>query len=98
MRLLHRLGSVFDWILNRTKAEAHLDEELQAFLDMSIADKIADGLSLTEARRQATLELGGVEQVKERVRTSRHGAGLDEISRDVRYAFRVLAHNRSFTC
>ena len=50
-----------------------------------------------EARRLAILELGGVEQAKERVRTSRHGAGLDEVGRDVRYAFRTFVRDRSFT-
>ena len=77
MKLLHRLASVLHWILHRTRAEAHLDDELQTFLDMSTADKIAEGLAPGEARRLARLELGGVEQVKERVRTvsSRWNAG-----------------------
>src|SRR5207253_1232802 len=42
------------------------------------------------------LELGGIEQAKERVRTYRHGALLEEIVRDVRYAFRTFAKNPSF--
>ena len=44
------------------------------------------------------LELGGVEQAKERVRTYRHGGWLDEIGRDVRYAFRLFVKNPGFTC
>ncbi len=98
MKLLHRLGSIVDWILHRSKAEQRLDDELQSFLDMSVAEKIADGVSPAEARRLAKLELGGVEQVKEHVRTERHGGGLDEIGRDVRYGFRLFLKDRSFTC
>ena len=98
MRLLHRLRSVVHWILHRSDAEQRLDDELQSFLDMSVAEKIADGLSPAEARRVARLELGGVEQVKEHVRTERHGGWLDEIGRDVRYAFRLFLKNRGFTC
>jgi hypothetical protein len=98
MKILHRLTSVFDWIVHRSKAEAQLDDELQAFLEMSVAEKIAGGSTPTEARRLALIELGGVEQVKERVRTSRHGGGLDEIWRDARYAARLFIKNRGFTC
>jgi predicted permease len=36
------------------------------------------------------LELGGLEQTKERVRTGRHGGWLDEVGRDVRYACRMF--------
>jgi len=98
MKLLHRLRSVVHWIFHRSKAEQGLNDELQSFLDMSVADKIADGLSPSEARRLARVELGGLEQVKERVRAERHGGGLDEIGRDVRYAFRLFLKNWVFTC
>ncbi len=56
-----------------------------------------DGLPAAEARRLAILELGGVEQAKERVRTDRHGGMLDEVGRDVRYAFRMFVRNPGFT-
>ena len=98
MKLLHRLRSVVHWILRRSEAEQRLDDELQSFLDMSVAEKIADGLSPADAHRLARLELGGVEQVKEHVRTERHGAGLDEVVRDIRYACRLFLRNPAFTC
>jgi len=97
MKLLHRLRSIVHWILHRSKAEQRLDDELQSFLEMSVTAKIAEGMSLAEARRLARLELGGVEQVKEHVRTERHGGGLDEIGRDIRYAFRLFRKNAAFT-
>lgn len=98
MKFLHRLRSMVQWIAHRNQAEQHLDDELRTFVDMSAAEKIADGISPEEARRLATLELGGVEQVKEQVRMGRHGGWLDEIGRDIRYAFRLLLKNRGFTC
>jgi predicted permease len=97
MRLLHRLASVLRWVFNRNKAEQGLDDELQSFIDMSAAAKMRDGLPPAEARRLAILELGGVEQAKERVRTYRHGAWLDEAGRDVRYAFRMFVKYPGFT-
>ena len=74
MTFLHRLVSVLRWLFNRTRAEQGLDDELQTFIDMSADDKMREGLSPAEARRLAILELGGIEQAKERVRTYRHGA------------------------
>lgn len=97
MTLLHRLASVVGWLFHRQRAEQALDDELQGFIDMSAADKVRDGLSPMEARRLAILELGGAEQVKERVRTNRYGGWLDEVGRDVRYAFRMFVRNPGFT-
>ena len=97
MTWLHRLLSVLAWRLHRKRAEQGLDEELQVFIDMSVAEKIRDGLPTAPARRLAILELGGIEQAKERVRAYRHGAFLDEMERDVRYAFRTFVRNPAFT-
>ena len=82
MMLLHRLASIVRWIVNRNRAEADLDDELQTFVDMAAADHVRDGATPAEARRLAVLQLGGVEQAKERVRTGRHGAWLDAAGRD----------------
>jgi putative ABC transport system permease protein len=97
MTWLHRLASILTWSFNRDRAEQQLDSELQTFVDMSAAEKVRDGIAPAEARRLARLELGGIEQAKERVRTARHGASLDEVGRDVRYALRMFAAHRTFT-
>ncbi len=97
MTWLHRLASILTWSFNRDRAEQQLNAELQTFIDMSVAEKVRDGVAPAEARRLARLELGGVEQAKERVRTGRHGAALDDVARDVRYAVRMFAAHRSFT-
>jgi predicted permease len=90
MTILHRLAAMAAWVWRRDRAEAQLDAELQAYVEMSAAAKARDGLSPDEARRQARLELGGVEQVKEQVRHRRHGGWLDEIGRDARFGLRLL--------
>ena len=76
--LLHRLASIVRWMVKRNKAEAELDDELRTFVEMAAADHIRDGATPAEARRRALLQLGGMEQAKERVRTGRYGAWLDE--------------------
>jgi predicted permease len=97
MTLLHRLVSIVRWMTNRNRAEADLHDELQTFVDMAAAEQIRNGATPTEARRLATLQLGGVEQTKERVRTDRHGAWLDAIWRDLHYGLRQVGRNRAFS-
>jgi len=95
--LLRRLMSVVRWIVHRDRAERDLHDELQAFVDMAAADRMRDGAAPAEARRAAVLHLGGMEQAKERFRTGRHGAWLDEAGRDLRYGVRTLRRSPAFT-
>jgi hypothetical protein len=84
VRLAHRLLSVVRWMVQRDRTERDLHDELEAFVDMAAADRMRDGAPSAEARRLAMLHLGGVEQAKDRVRSARYGAWLDEIGRDLR--------------
>src|SRR5882762_77161 len=61
MRWLRRL-----W--QKSLTERRLDSELQFHLEQQIADYIASGLPLYEARRRASLEFGGLERFKEECR------------------------------
>ena len=96
MTLLHRLRSIVFWIARRDSAEQDLNDELQAFVDMAAADKVRAGATPVEARRLAVLELGGLEHVKERVRSGRHGGWLDVAGRDVSYGLRQVRRNPAF--
>ena len=55
----------------RKKMEDDLDKELRFHLEEHTADLIAQGFDPQEARRRASLALGGAEQVKERCRDAR---------------------------
>jgi putative ABC transport system permease protein len=96
MTLLHRLRSIVRWIARRESAEQDLNDELQAFVDMAAADKVRAGATPAEARRLAVLQLGGLEQAKERVRSGRHGGWLDAAGRDVVYGLRQVRRNPAF--
>jgi putative ABC transport system permease protein len=97
MTFLHRLASIVRWMVHRDRAERDLNDELEAFVDMAAADRVRDGAAPADARRSAVLHLGGVEQAKERVRSARHGAWLDEVGRDLRYGLRTLRRSPVFT-
>ena len=96
MTVLRRLASIASWILRRDRIEQQLDEEIRSFVEMSTADRIRKGVPPIEARRLALAEIGGVENMKEIVREGRHGALLDDLGRDVRYAFRLVTRQRMF--
>jgi putative ABC transport system permease protein len=74
-----------------------ISEELQSHLDLHTADNIRTGMSPDEARRQALIALGGVEQTKERYREARSSRWLDELSQDARFGIRTLIRNPGLT-
>ncbi len=94
---LVRLTRVLRSLAGRGPVQRDLDEEITGYLEMLADEKIASGMSPDKARRQARLELGGVEQVKESVRAARPGAWLDTFARDVRYGVRLLAKTPAFS-
>jgi predicted permease len=97
MEFWSRTKSALRNLFRKPQIESHLDQEIQAYVDMVTDEKIAAGMSASEARRSALAELGGVEQVKQAVREHRAGTGIELLGQDVRYALRQLRRNRGFT-
>lgn len=90
-----RLGNLFPG--RRRRLERDLDRELQYHVDRRVDEGIAAGLSEAEARRQASLELGGIPQVQEAVRDTWIWGWLDTLVGDVRYAMRSLIRSWGFS-
>ena len=77
--------------------EQELSAELAQTFELLVETKVRDGISTSEARRLAAIELGGVEQLKEEIRESRAGHSLDVLFRDVRFGLRMLLRTPGFT-
>jgi predicted permease len=91
-----RILSLFRNFFHRRAVEQALDDELRSSVEVLIQEKLKQGLSLSVARREALIELGGIEQVKEEVRAARAGRFLEDFARDVRFALRTLAKSPGF--
>jgi putative ABC transport system permease protein len=89
-RILNFFGS------RRARLEGELERELRYHLDRRVDDLVQSGVSEAEARRQASLELGGVAQVQEEVRDAWIWRWLDVLVRDVRYSTRSLVRSWGF--
>lgn len=76
------------------------DREFEAatasHLDFAIEENIRNGMQPEEARRQALLRFGGVQQSREKHREVRGLPMLDSILQDLRYTFRTLRRDRGF--
>jgi len=92
-----RILSLFRNLFRKPAVEQALDEELRSTLEALTQEKMEQGHSQSVARREALIEIGGIEQVKEGVRVVRAGHFVEGIARDIRYGLRHLRRNRSFT-
>ena len=97
MPLIPRLTSLWRNLFHKDRVDQEFSEEIQSYLEMLTEAKLKQGLSPQEARRNALLELGGVEQVEERVREIRMGQFIETAWRDVRLGVRTLVHSPIFT-
>ncbi len=84
-------------LLRRSRLERELAKELQFHLDEAAADLERAGLTRSEARRVARVELGGVEMVKEDARDARGTRWFEDWWTDTRYAARAMLRSPGFS-
>jgi putative ABC transport system permease protein len=96
MKLGKWIANVWRNFRHRDQVEQDLSAEVNGYVEMLTADKVAKGQSPVDARRAALLELGGADLVKENVRDVRAGALIEQVSMDAKYALRGLRRNPGF--
>jgi predicted permease len=92
-----RISSLWRNLTQRRRVERDLDDEVRAAFDLLVDERVRGGMPADDARRVASLELGGVEGLKEQVREARAGALVDSCLQDIRYALRLLRRNLIFS-
>src|SRR5467141_2365054 len=83
---LRRLAALF----RRGRLEDDLDAELRSHLEMAVERNLRKGMTAADARREALLSLGGLEQAKELYRDQRGLPMIETTLQDLRFGLRML--------
>ena len=97
MAWLQRFARRCRLLLRRGAIERSMDAELRQHIEAEIADRVRRGMERAEARRTALRDFGGIETIKEQARDARGGRAFEDLIADLRYAARVLVHQRGVT-
>src|SRR5687767_2859193 len=79
----------------RRDREVH--DELRAHVDFHVEENMRAGMLPDQAKRDALLKLGGVDQVREQHRDRQSLPWLEAFVQDVRQGLRLLRKNPGFT-
>ena len=88
-----RLAALF----RRQRLENDLDAELRSHLEMAVERNLRKGMTATDARRDALVSFGGVEQTKERYRDQRGLPMIETTLQDLRFGLRMLRRSPGFS-
>jgi predicted permease len=84
-------------VFRRGPRDAECAAELESHVQMHVEENLRAGMSADEARRDALLKLGGIEQTKEMYRDRRSLPWLETILQDLRFGARMIGKNPGFT-
>lgn len=94
MSLLLRFRNLF----LQSRLEREIELEITSHIEMRTEDKIAEGMTPDEARREALLLFGNRTATKERTLGMDVALLLTSIWSDISYTFRQFRRNLGFTC
>ena len=90
--VLNQIRSLF----RSEQLDHEVKDEMASHLEMAVEENLRRGLSPDEARRQALVQFGGVQQALECHRESRTLPWVDVLRQDLRFTFRMLRRDSGF--
>ncbi len=84
-------------MFGKARMDRELNEELTSHVEMHVADNLRAGMTPEEARRNALMKLGGVEQTKEEYRSGGELRGWRRWPQDFSFGARILRKNYGFS-
>ncbi len=84
-------------LLDKRRANHEIDEEIDSFLEASIAHKQRSGMTREQARRAALAEMGSRNVIQHRVWSTWWESAVDSLHQDIRVSLRGLAKKPAFT-
>jgi putative ABC transport system permease protein len=90
---LFRLRGVF----NKERRDREFASEIETHLQLHMDDNLRCGMTPEEARRNALMKLGGVEQAKEMYRDQKGLPMIETTLQDLRFGFRMLRRSPGFS-
>jgi predicted permease len=90
---LLRLAEFF----RKNRRERDLAAEMESHLQFHIEDNLRAGMTAAQAKREALMKLGGIEQTKKNYREQRGLPFLETLFQDFHFAARMLLKNPAFT-
>lgn len=97
MATLRQLAARLRALFRGGNLDRDFAQEMQAHLDMAIEDNIRAGMTPDDARRQASIRLGGATSLQSRHRDVRGFRALDDLWQDLRFASRLMIKERWFS-
>src|SRR2546430_1669310 len=97
MSLVRNIASGLRSLFRKERVGQELDEELNGFLEMAAEEKMKQGMSRKDALRAVRLEQGSLEITREVVRSAGWESFVETVWQDLRYGFRLLWKNPTFT-
>jgi putative ABC transport system permease protein len=92
----YRLHRLYRTLFRRSQAEADMEAEMRLHIELETEELVQRGVAPAEARRQASLAFGGVQQRKEDALEDGSFWWIDDMRRDIRIATRSLVRHPTF--